>query len=507
MDYEFYAADEELTLGIDRNGRARGAGRKAPDDEMGIRFGEVPAPFIRICANKCVFCFVKGLPERHQAQRGLPLGMRETLYIKDDDYRYSFLFGNFITLTNLKEADWRRLEEQRLSPLYVLVHTTNPELRRKMVDGRAQARSSIRYGGWAPRHHLPHTACALPRNQRWRGDGAQHRRSGGPAAHRRIHLAVPVGLTKYNNMLKVEELPPMRPYRLDEAQDVMARVERWQRQFAAEPGARGLPFIYLSDEWYYVTKHAFPPARHYGGYAQIENGVGMTRKLLDDWRAARKTLPATLPAPRRLGIVTSMMARPVIERMARDLRRIGNIEVRVTPIENRFFGPIVTVAGLLCGQDVLEQVNQQCGDFTADDLLLVPRVMLDNAGKRFLDDVTVDDFRAQAPTRVTFARTADEIVGGGAHARRSRHDARRSAGRRRMSYAGWRLKPRLRAFSESAKPAYAGCRRAPTGHPMGSVPDNPRRRVSWRSAARPFRRGFNRPRSAACCRQPFRETA
>ena len=202
----------------------------------------------------------------------------------------------------------------------------------------------------------------------------------------------------------------MLPYRLEEAQDVMARVYRWQRQFAAEPGARGLPFIYLSDEWYYVTKHAFPPARHYGGYAQIENGVGMTRKLLDDWRVARKTLPATLPAPRRLGIVTSMMARPVIERMARDLRRIGNIEVRVMPIENGFFGPIVTVAGLLCGQDVLEQVNQQCGDFTADDLLLVPRVMLDNAGKRFLDDVTVEDFRAQAPTRVTFARTADEIA-------------------------------------------------------------------------------------------------
>jgi NifB/MoaA-like Fe-S oxidoreductase len=160
-----------------------------------------------------------------------------------------------------------------------------------------------------------------------------------------------------------------------------------------------------------VTKRPFPPARHYGGYAQIENGVGMTRKLLDDWRVARKTLPEALPTPRRVGIVTSAMARPVIERMARDLRRIGNIEVRVMPIENRFFGPIVTVAGLLCGQDVLDQAREQCGDFTGDDLLLLPRVMLDNAGKRFLDDVTVEDFRAQAPAPVTFARTADEMAG------------------------------------------------------------------------------------------------
>lgn len=412
VDYQFYAAEEVLLLGIERNGRARSVlVAKAPDDEMGIRFGEEPAPFIRICANKCVFCFVKGLPERHQPQRGLPLGMRETLYIKDDDYRYSFLFGNFITLTNLKEADWRRLEEQRLSPLYVSVHTTNPELRRKMVDGPRSGEileQIRRLGDLGISCHTQLVLCPEI------NDGEELERSIADLAALRPTVesisAVPVGLTKYNNMLNVEGLPPMRPYRVDEANDVMERVERWQRQFAAEPGARGLPFVYLSDEWYYVTKSPFPPARHYGNYAQIENGVGMTRKLLDDWRAARKTLPAALPKPRRVGIVTSMMARPVIERIARDLRRTSDIEVRVVPVENRFFGPVVTVAGLLCGQDVVDQVREQCSDFTASDLLLVPRVMLDNAGKRFLDDMTVEDFRAQLPAPVTFARTADEIA-------------------------------------------------------------------------------------------------
>ena len=412
VDYEFYAADEELTLGIERNGRARTVlVAKEPDDEMGIRFGEEPAPFIRICANKCVFCFVKGLPERQQPQRGLPLGMRETLYIKDDDYRYSFLFGNFITLTNLKEADWRRLEEQRLSPLYVSVHTTNPELRRKMVDGPRSGEildQIRRLGDLGITCHTQLVLCPEIND----GDELEHSISDLAALRPIVESisAVPVGLTKYNNMLKVGELPAMRPYRLDEALDVTARVERWQRQFAAEPGARGMPFVYLSDEWYYVTKQPFPPARHYGSYAQIENGVRMTRKLLDDWRAARKTLPEALPAPRRLGVITSMMARPIMERIARDLRRSTNIEVRVVPIENRFFGPIVTVAGLLCGQDVLEQVRQHCGDFSDDDLLLAPRVMLDNAGARFLDDVTVEDFRAQAPAPVTFARTAEEIA-------------------------------------------------------------------------------------------------
>src|SRR5215472_8764031 len=136
VDYRFYSSEEELLLSVQRNGRAiEVLVAKESDEGMGILFGEEPAPFIRICANKCVFCFIKGLPAPRTAQRGLPLGMRDSLYIKDDDYRYSFLFGNFITLTNLKEQDWQRLEEQRLSPLYVSVHTTNPDLRRTMVDG------------------------------------------------------------------------------------------------------------------------------------------------------------------------------------------------------------------------------------------------------------------------------------------------------------------------------------------------------------------------------------
>lgn len=416
VDYQFYASEEELLLGIERNGRAiEIIVAKDADQEMGIRFGEEPAPFIRICANKCVFCFIQGLPERHKPQRGLPLGMRDSLYVKDDDYRYSFLFGNFITLTNLKEQDWKRLEEQRLSPLYVSVHTTNPDLRRKMVDGPRSGEIVEQIKRIGELGITCHTQLVLCPGI---NDGDELERSIADLAALRPIVesisVVPVGLTKYNNMLKVGELPPMRPYTPDESRTLMAQVAPWQERFSAEPGAHGMPFVYLSDEWYYVTNHPFPPARHYGSYAQIENGVGMTRKLLDDWRRAKQTIPTshTQPAeqPRRLAIATSKMAEPIMRRLSHDIHQSTELEVRLLPVENKFFGAQVTVAGLLCGQDILDTLIAHCSDFTAADLIILPRIVLDNAGTRFLDDITAQDFQARAPAPVAYAKTADELA-------------------------------------------------------------------------------------------------
>ena len=427
VDYQFYAAEDELLLAVERNGRALEVlVARQEQEEMGILFGVEPAPFIRICANKCVFCFIKGLPERHQPRRGLELGMRESLYIKDDDYRYSFLFGNFITLSNLKEHDWQRLEEQRLSPVYVSVHTTNPDLRRTMVDGprAGEIIAQIeRLGRCGIACHTQLVLCPTI------NDGAELERSIADLAALRPIVrsisVVPVGLTKYNNLMQVDGLPPLRPYTREEARAVVAHVEAWQRWFATErgepsapedpstpddPSAQGTPFVYLSDEWYYLTHRAFPPARHYGDYAQIENGVGMTRKLLEDWRAARRHLPAVVEPQRRVALVTSTMAAPVIARLARDLGRVAGLEVRVVPVTNAFFGPTTTVAGLLCAQDVLDELARACADFGPRDRLLLPRVLLDNAGERFLDDMTVTEFARLAPAPVVFARTAEELV-------------------------------------------------------------------------------------------------
>ncbi|HEY7350131.1 MAG TPA: DUF512 domain-containing protein [Ktedonobacterales bacterium] len=412
VDYRFYQADEDLALVLERpiHGQTSQVELrivKDADEDLGVLFGEEPAPFIRQCANKCVFCFIKGLPERHQPQRGLPLGMRDSLYIKDDDYRYSFLFGNFITLTNLKEKDWQRLEEQRLSPLYVSVHVTDPDLRRKMVDGPRAGEvleHLRRLGQMGIQAHTQLVLCPEINDGPWLDKSIADLAAMRPIVQ--SIAAVPVGLTKHNNMLKVGDLPAMRPYRVDEAQAIVKQAQGWQKRFEAEMGE---PFVYLSDEWYFLTNKKFPSARHYGAFEQIENGVGMTRAFLDGWRRQQRRLPAAFPHPTRLTIITSALAAPILEQVAADLRQVANLEARSVPVINQFWGPLVTVAGLLCGQDVLDALADLKARDELGDVVVLPRVMLDNAGARFLDDMTLADFKAQGPARVEFARHADEL--------------------------------------------------------------------------------------------------
>ncbi len=408
VDYRFYVADEELVIGFDRQQDQREAHvTKTIDENLGVLFGEEPAPFIRQCANKCVFCFIKGLPERFAPQPGLAHGMRASLYIKDDDYRYSFLFGNFITLTNLKEADWQRLDEQKLTPLYVSVHTTDPDLRRKMVDGPRAGDIIDHIERLGKMHITCHTQLVLCPEA---NDGDHLTRSIHDLSELRPIVesisVVPVGLTKYNNMIKTGELPPLRHYTCAEAEVIVEQVEIYQRQFASSD-PHGDPFVYLSDEWYYITQREFPPASHYGSYAQVENGVGMTRYLIDQWARTKRNLPPTLPRPCRVTLVTSVMAQPVIEKLAEDIRQVKHLDVQVLPVVNQFFGAEVTVAGLLCGQDVLAALEEHGNP---GDLVLLPRVMLDNDGVRFLDDMTVDEFKDRLSVRIEFVRNAQETI-------------------------------------------------------------------------------------------------
>ncbi len=409
VDYRFYIADEDLVIGFDRQQDQHEVRvTKRIDENFGVLFGEEPTPFIRQCANKCVFCFIKGLPERFAPQPGLAHGMRSSLYIKDDDYRYSFLFGNFITLTNLKEQDWQRLDEQKLTPLYVSVHTTNPELRRKVVDGPRSGEIIEHIQRLGSMNLTCHTQLVLLPTI---NDGSELERSIRDLIALRPIVesisVVPVGLTRYNNMIKTGDLPPLRHYTRTEAESIIDLVEGYQREFAANDPDEN-PFVYLSDEWYYLTGRDFPPARHYGLYAQVENGVGMTRFLLDQWSHGRRRLPVRMSEPRRITLVTGLMALPVINRLAEDLHAIEQLNVQLLPVVNTFFGEQVTVAGLLCGQDVLDALYAQ--DERAD-LILLPRVMLDNEGVRFLDDITVEDFKAKlAPARVEFVRNAQETI-------------------------------------------------------------------------------------------------
>ncbi len=370
MDYRFYVAEEELVIGFERQQNAQEVSiSKTYDENLGVLFGEEPAPFIRQCANKCVFCFIKGLPERFAPQPGLAHGMRTSLYIKDDDYRYSFLFGNFRAGDIVDHI--KRLGEMHITchAQLVLCPTIN--------------------------------------------DGAQLERSIKDLAELRPTVesisVVPVGLTKYNNMMKTGDLPPLRHYTCEEAGVIIEQVEAHQRRFETEH-EDGYPFVYLSDEWYYLTGREFPPAKHYGSYAQIENGVGMTRYLIEQWARAKRRLPVSMSEPRRFAkvtLVTGAMARPVIDGLAQDLRGIEGLEVEVLAVVNSFFGAEVTVAGLLCGQDVLAELEQRQD---LGDLILLPKVMLDNAGERFLDDITVGEFKERLPVRTEFVRNAQETI-------------------------------------------------------------------------------------------------
>lgn len=408
VDYRFYIAEEELTVGFDRQSDQHEIHiSKTFDENLGILFGEEPAPFIRQCANKCVFCFIKGLPERFAPQPRLAHGMRPSLYIKDDDYRYSFLFGNFITLTNLKEHDWQRLDEQKLTPLYVSVHTTDPDLRRKMVDGPRAGDIIDHIKRLGSMHLSCHTQLVLcpTINDATHLDRSIRELSDLRPIVESISV-VPVGLTKYNNMMKTGDLPPLRHYTAEEAEVIIEQVEQQQRKFESEHND-GYPFVYLSDEWYYLTDHEFPPAKHYGSYAQVENGVGMTRYLIDQWGRSKRRLPTSMPGPRKVTLVTGMMARPIVEGLALDIRKVEGLEVQVLPVINQFFGAEVTVAGLLCGQDVLAALQQK---ENLGDLVLLPRVMLDNEGTRFLDDMTVEEFKACLPVRAEFVRNAQEVI-------------------------------------------------------------------------------------------------
>jgi NifB/MoaA-like Fe-S oxidoreductase len=202
----------------------------------------------------------------------------------------------------------------------------------------------------------------------------------------------------------------MRTFTRPEALRVVDLVQERQERFAAEPVADGMPFVYLSDEWYFTTGCPFPSADHYGDFAQLENGVGMTRKLLDEWQSARQSLPRVVEPPRRLAIMTGVMAEPIMARVGRDLGLIRGLDVRIVPVTNRFFGGEVTVAGLLCGQDVLDEALRACGEFTEDDLIVLPHVMLDSQGTSFLDDMSVEDFQKALPARAVFVRSVHELL-------------------------------------------------------------------------------------------------
>jgi putative radical SAM enzyme (TIGR03279 family) len=370
IDFQFHAGDERLTLTVDRDGTSdvRVLERRGPD--LGLELAAPTPSEIATCANKCVFCFI------HQ----LPKGMRKSLYVKDDDFRLSFLHGNYITLTDLGEDELTRIETQRLSPLYVSVHATDPELRHELL-GRPRLRADIlprlqRLARAGIRMHAQIVLCPD------RNDGVHLERTVNELAPLHPHVAttavVPVGLTRHR-----ERLPRLRALTPLEARALVATAGEWQDRFLRTLGSR---FVFLADEIYLMAGASLPPADAYEGFAIAEDGIGLVRRFEDDFaRSSRR--PRATSGARRVTVVTGEMYGPRLARLLAPLAAHG-IEARVAAVPNEFFGRAIAVAGLLTGEDVQRHLSM------VDDLgeeVLIPSVMLRDRDGVFLDDVTPRD--------------------------------------------------------------------------------------------------------------------
>jgi putative radical SAM enzyme (TIGR03279 family) len=342
---------------------------KPPDLSLGL---DVDPLKMRACNNRCAFCFA------HQNARG----MRRALYFKDDDYRYSFLNGNFATLTNLSQEDMNRIVEQRLSPLYISVHSTDRGLRNQMLGNPRAPNVLEQIATFAAGRIGMHTQVVLCPGI---NDGDHLARSLEDLA--RFHpfvetvALVPVGLTQYR-----ENLPALRSPDPEFARALLAWVAPWRRRFLKELGKR---LAYPSDEFYLLAGRPFPAGRTYEGYPQLGNGVGGSRKFLDEFRRLERQLPAALSPPHRVTIVTGMLATSMLQDSIERLNQIAGMRAELVPVRNEFFGGSVTCAGLLTGTDILRTLRLQ-RDALADQIL-VPSVALKADEDVFLDDIRLQD--------------------------------------------------------------------------------------------------------------------
>jgi putative radical SAM enzyme (TIGR03279 family) len=395
IDFQLLTGEEELTLEVqDPDGSIQVVElEKDADEGLGLGFSEALFDGLRQCNNHCPFCFIDQQPPGH----------RRSLYLKDDDYRLSFLYGSYLTLTNLTAADWQRIEEQRLSPLFVSVHATEPELRsRLLVNPRAAL--LLEQLAWFQQRQLQIHAQVVvcpglndgPALERTLLDLAGFAAGEWPAVL--SAAVVPVGLTRYRPA--EDGLQPVDPAC---ARQVIAQVEPLQQRFSAELGSR---FAWLSDEWYLMAGLPLPPRASYEDLPQEGNGVGSIRAFLEAMDAATAQLPQALERPRRLSWVVGKLVAEALQPAVQRLNAVQGLELLLHGLPSPYWGQDQVVTGLLTGSDLLEGL---AGCDLGDELLL-PAVMLRQGEPLFLDDQRLESIAAQLPVPLRLVQGADEIV-------------------------------------------------------------------------------------------------
>ncbi len=386
IDYHYLIHDEFLTLiVVKKDGEEWELEiEKEYDDDLGIEFEDGLMDQYLTCRNKCVFCFIDQNPK----------GMRDTIYFKDDDARLSFLQGNYITLTNMTEEEVERICFYKLSPINISVHTTNKELRQKMLNNRfAGEKLAYLERFYEAGIEMNGQVVLCPEYN----DGAELDQTIEDLykylPYMKSMSIVPVGLSKHR-----KNLTQLRKFTKEEAQAVIHQVNQWQKKIKKERGSR---FVYLSDEWYLNAGYPIPAESEYEQYPQIENGVGMIRSLTDEVEDYLTTL---IPDNRELhySLITGTLAADTIRSLVDKVKKkYPNLNLTVYPIVNEFYGHDITVAGLITGQDIIAQLRGK----ELGDALLMPNVMLRSQEEVLLDNITVKDIENALQTRVRIVKS------------------------------------------------------------------------------------------------------
>ncbi len=386
IDYQALTAQESFTIEITRDGKSMTFRvRKEDWEPLGITLDQSIVSNPRPCRNHCIFCFIDQMPP----------GMRDTLYVKDDDWRLSLMMGNFITMTNISDSEMDRIIRRKVSPLYVSVQATDPDVRVKMLRNphagdimdklRLLKDNGIRFHcqlvlcpGWNDGDVLLKSIADL--------------KSLAPAA---CSVAlVPVGLTKHR-----DGLPEIKPYTSEMAEELIRTIQPMQQQFLQELGTR---FVFPADEFYCLAGIPLPEDEEYEDYPQIENGIGMLRMFETDLRFAVEDYPVEKTAPRRLVIACGTSIAAQMQRWCGQYAPQGTT-VQVIPIINRFFGESVTVTGLITGGDLIDQLKD-----VACDEILICRNMIRNEGDLFLDDMPLENVRQALPAPLRIVENTGE---------------------------------------------------------------------------------------------------
>ena len=385
IDYRFLIADEYLELEVwDRQGRShRLEIEKDVDEDLGLEFETALFDGLIQCNNRCPFCFI----DQH------PPGKRESLYFKDDDYRLSFLYGSYLTLTNLSSREWDRIERLRLSPLYVSIHATNPQVRSRLLKNPRAAQILDQLAWFQARDlqiHAQVVVCPGINDGQFLletiGDLATFHQGEIPTVA--SVAIVPVGLTRFRP--DQDELRPVSP--LDAVQ-VIKQVQPLQAQFLQKFGSR---FAWLADEWFLIAGQPLPPQTVYEDYPQLENGVGSIRSFLSEFMEMSQTFPRQIHPPRHLLWIVGNVVEQAFIPLQNRFNQIEGLQVDLLGIASTYWGQALTVTGLLTGSDLKMALKNS----DRRDGILLPSLMLKQGEPCFLDDITVQELEAELQTPI-----------------------------------------------------------------------------------------------------------